>query len=110
MKLVLYDGKTIDGLKKNVDVYISNRIIDPYIFEGNLILVKEIYDDETEVELKNLKLIGPAYNSKEDTWEFLLIPIPIEELRYAQTRSDIMYIAMMSDVELGEEPEGLSIY
>lgn len=110
MKLILNDGTIIDNLEKNIDMYVSNQIINSSIFEGNLFLVKEIYDDGVEKELRNMSVIGPIYRPEDDTWVFFLNPVPLEDLRYAQTRSDIMYIAMMSDVELGEEPEGLSFY
>lgn len=110
MKIILSDGRVIDNLTKNLDVYVSKKILDKSMFEGNLRTIKEVLDDGTEVLLKNQKLGSLVYNVENDSWDFVLIEIPLEDLRYAQTRSDIMYIAMMADVELGEEPEGLSIY
>lgn len=89
------------------DVYYSEESFRQEDFEGFFSRIIVHTEDDTII-LRNRKMV--VLGDIRGRFGFKLLEVPLEDLRYAQTRSDIMYLAMMSDVELGDEPEGLSIY
>lgn len=97
----LENGNILTNLERNVDVFISEIPISKDVFEGGLSVVK-IFEDGELLETKtNQELVG-LYED-DGKYIFGFSTILKEDLRYAQTRSDIEYIAMMADVNLGTE-------
>lgn len=102
MRLILNDGYTLTNLTTNVDYFVSQTEISEDIFKNNLVEVIVINDDGTEVTHHNMEL-AQLFQSPDGEWMFRLQHVSKEDLRYAQTRSDIEYLAMMADVDLGME-------
>ena len=93
----LYDGTLLENLRQNGNNFISQSPISPEIFDDNCAEVT-ISDGVTEevhsdMELVQVEQIGDEY------W-FVLRDISVDELEKTKLRSDIEYIAMMTDVEL----------
>ena len=95
--VILHDGTIIEGLGKNGDNYISKKELSPDIFNENLIEVVEVSDDKTEhyhmMKLAHLTKTG-------DEWWFSFIPLNNYELLEIKIKSDIEYIAMMTDINI----------
>ena len=93
----LHDGTNIEGLRKNGDNYISKKELRPDIFNENLIEIVEVSDDRTEhynmMKLAQLTKTG-------DEWWFSFIPLNNYELLEIKIKSDIEYIAMMTDIDI----------
>lgn len=103
--ITLSDGTELVNLKRSADVFISYIIVTDETFKGKLDSVIISHIDEETKKLVEEKLINQNYRIIESDpenfiWKFVLYSIPKEDLRYAQTRSDIEYLAMMSDIEL----------
>lgn len=96
-KVTLADGTVIDNLKLNGNNYISEKELSADMFLGNLGTVT-INDGEKDVVYENMTLVQLAkYN---DEYWFILRTMTKKELQEIKNRSDIDYIAMMTDVEL----------
>lgn len=96
-RIVLSDGTEIENLTMNGNNYISKTPIDKSVFSGNLSPVK-IYAEREEEAHESMALIHlTRYGS--EFW-FALRDLTEPELREIKNRSDIEYIAMMTDVEL----------
>ena len=95
--VILHDGTNIEGLRKNGDNYISKKELRPDIFNENLIEIVEVSDDRTEhynmMKLAHLTKTG-------DEWWFSFIPLNNYELLEIKIKSDIEYIAMMTDIDI----------
>lgn len=95
--VILHDGSTIEDLRKNGDNYISKKELSPDIFSENLIEIIEVSDDKTEhyymMKLAHLTKTG-------DEWWFSFIPLNNYELLEIKIKSDIEYIAMMTDIDI----------
>jgi hypothetical protein len=96
-KITLADGTVIDDLKLNGNNYISKEVIYPEVFNGNCspIVISDGINNEVHgnMELVQVVEVNGEY------W-FVLRDISLEELDRIKTRSDIEYIAMMTDVAL----------
>lgn len=103
------NGKQLLNVSKEPleDIYYSEKPFSQEDYEGSFSQIT-VHTEDDVVILRNRKMV--VLGDIRGRFGFKLPEIPLEDLRYAQTRSDIMYIAMMADVELGEEPEGLSFY
>lgn len=93
----LTDGTVISGLRLNGNNYISKDPIDPKIFEGNLFVVI-ISDGESEEIHENMELV--QITEMDEEYLFILRDIPESEIKNAKLRSDLDYLAMMTDVEI----------
>lgn len=102
MYIILDNDKIIRNIRKEADQYITTEVLQESDFTGGLNKVLIVDDDGNEMEETNLGLISLYTNDNGET-QFSLYKISKEDLRYAQTRSDIEYIAMMADVDLGTE-------
>ena len=95
--VILHDGTTLEDLKKNGDNYISKSIINSEVFEDNLMEVIEVATDQTThshmMKLAHLTKTG-------DDWWFSFIPLGNYELLEIKMKSDIEYIAMMTDIDI----------
>lgn len=106
-KITLSDGTILDNIELNCTVFISKNIIDESVFEHNLSPVNiELYGDRSpdeaiDVEGRHENMSYFPINSPEEgeTW-FCLRDISESEMQFAKIRSDIEYLAMMTDTEL----------
>ena len=96
-KITLNDGTEINNLKLNGNNYISTEPIDPIIFDGNCSPV--VISDGTHDEIHdNMELVQiTEVNGK---YWFVLRDFSADELAQIKMRSDIEYVAMMTDIEL----------
>lgn len=120
--ITLENGIVIKDLKKNGTFYISESEINKNVFIGNLGIVT-INDGETDKTYNNMVLasfekriskfdesgrrirhIKPSMNEESITtkeeWWFILEESSNKEMKEAKLRSDIDYLAMMTDVEI----------
>lgn len=95
--ITLLDGTVIENLKLNGNNFVSKSEITPEIFDGNLGTV-QISDGKTVEEHTNMNLVQVTKMGEE--WWFVLRDIPKKEIEDAKLRSDVDFIAMMTDVEL----------
>lgn len=95
--ITLEDGTQIENLRLNGNNYISQNPISSEIFDGNLGTVT-ISDGETEEIHTNMGLVQITQMNGE--YWFVLRDIPESEIAAAKLRSDVDYLAMMSDVEI----------
>lgn len=96
-KVTLADGMVIDNLRLNGNNYISEKELSADMFLGNLGTVT-INDGEKDVVYENMTLVQLA--KYDDEYWFILRTMTKKELQEIKNRSDIDYIAMMTDVEL----------
>lgn len=96
-KVTLADGTVIDNLRLNGNNYISEKKLSADMFLGNLGTVT-INDGDKDVMYENMTLVQLA--KYDDEYWFILRTMTKKELQEIKNRSDIDYIAMMTDVEL----------
>lgn len=108
--ITLSDGSKLENLRANGNNFIADYPITEDTFKYKLASV-EIESDEPpsqseDVPLgrhENMQLMGLqhglAYMNPDEYW-FVIAPITEEQMRYAEMRSNIDYIAMMTDVDL----------
>lgn len=99
MYIILSNDKIIRNLRKEVDQFITDESLKKDDFIGGMDTILVVDDEENETTLYSQDLVN-LYTNNDGETVFSFYKIPKEELRYAQTRSDIEYIAMMSDVNL----------
>lgn len=106
-KITLADGTVLNDIDVNGTTLVSKAPISESIFQNNLSPVDiERIGEISPLDMsyleghhENMKYI-PIQGAPEGQWYFALVDIPQSELQYAKIRSDIEYIAMMTDVEL----------
>lgn len=96
-KITLADGTVIQNLRLNGNNYISTEIITEDMFIDNCSTVT-INNGEKDAVHTNMELVQVA--KYDDEYWFILRKLSDKELRDIKTRSDIDYIAMMTDIEL----------
>lgn len=96
-KVTLADGTIIDNLRLNGNNYISNKELSADMFLGNLGTVT-INDGEKDTVYENMSLV--QLTKYDDEYWFILRTMTKKELQEIKNRSDIDYIAMMTDIEL----------
>ena len=97
----LADGTLIEGLTLNGNNFVSLVEVDPDIFEDNTSNVTTTEDDgETQVVTEYSEMELVQVTKMENEWWFILRELSEGELKDIKVRSDIDYIAMMSDIEL----------
>ena len=97
--ITLADGTVLSDLELNGNNYVSKTAVQASLFTGNCSPMT-ISDGENEevhehAELVQVKRYGDEY------W-MVFRDISVKELREAKVRSDVDYIAMMTDVDLEE--------
>lgn len=98
-RITLSDGNVIENLDMNGTNYISDIPVSPDIFRGKCSPMI-ISDGESEEVHENAELIQVVViNGK---YWIAFRDIPENELKEAKMRSDIDYIAMMTDTDLEE--------
>ena len=108
--ITLSDGTQLDNLRVNGNNFIADYPITEDTFRYKLSSIDIEGEDELGVAIDietghfdNMQLIaiqhGLSYMEPSEYW-FVLAPIPEAELRYNAIRSDIDYLAMMTDTEL----------
>ncbi len=90
-------NRAVSDLEKNGDNYVSKTEIDESIFDSDL-LELIISDGEKEEVLKNMQFIQQMKIG--DEYYICFREVPDQELKYMKDRSDIEFIAMMSDIDL----------
>lgn len=106
-KITLADGTELRDINLNITTLVSYTPIDPSIFENNLAPVTFEWEGEmTSPEIpffvgehRAMKFTNVGQIVEGEYW-FVLSDVPEEELKYAQIRANIDYLAMMTDVEL----------
>lgn len=93
----LNDGTEISDLRINGTVYISQDQIDENIFKDNLLHVVVTSVDMTR-EYNNLELV--LFEEKDGETTFAFREISESELMFEKIRSDLEYLAMMTDVDI----------
>lgn len=96
-KITLSDGTIIDNLRMNGNNFISLVEVEDSLFDGKLLKVT-IDDGEKEEVHDNMELI--QITKMGDEYWFILRDISKTELDLIKMRSDIEYVAMMSEIEL----------
>ena len=96
-KITLTDGTVLDNLRLNGNNYISDTELTEDTFLGNLGRVT-INDGEKDTVYENMDLVQIVKYDNE--YWFILRTMTKKELQDIKNRSDIDYIAMMTDVEL----------
>lgn len=96
-KITLADGTVLDNLRLNGNNYISDTELTTDTFLGNLGMVT-INDGEKDTVYENMDLVQIVKYDNE--YWFILRTMTKKELQDIKNRSDIDYIAMMTDVEL----------
>lgn len=96
-KVTLADGTVIENLRLNGNNYISDKELSADMFLGNLGTVT-INDGEKDTVYENMSLVQLA--KYDDEYWFILRTMTKKELQEIKNRSDIDYIAMMTDIEL----------
>lgn len=96
-KITLADGTVIENLRLNGNNYISDKALSADTFLGNLGTVT-INDGEKDTVYENMSLVQLA--KYDDEYWFILRTMTKKELQEIKNRSDIDYIAMMTDIEL----------
>lgn len=102
--ITLSNGIIINNLQINGNIFITDEYIDPQVFGKVFTKIKvdtpNIDGDEYEMFIyENAYLYLVSNTEDEGTW-FALATKTKEELQQAKLRSDIDYIAMISDIEL----------
>lgn len=95
--ITLEDGTTLHNLTVNGDNFISQEEITQETFDGKLGTVV-ISDGEYEEVHKNMAIVLIQLMS--DGYYFALRDLTNDEITKAKLRSDVDYIAMMSDIEI----------
>lgn len=95
--MTLSDGTVIGNLTLNGNNYISKTPVDAAIFAGNCSPVV-ISDGENEEIHENAELVQIAQYGNE--YWIVIRDLSEQEIRDLKTRSDIDYIAMMTDIDL----------
>lgn len=101
--LTLADGTIVGPLTKNGTCFVSSTPLNINMFEDNLAPV--IISDGVEEEVHD-HMGHPAISSSEDDstgeeiWYLSLWDLSEEELKYAKLRSDIDYLAMMTETDM----------
>lgn len=95
--ITLKDGTQIENLRMNGNNFISQEQINHEIFDGNLGEVT-INDGENDEVHENMGLVQVTQMG--DEYWFVLIDIPASEIANEKLRSDLDYLAMMTDVEI----------
>lgn len=95
--ITLKDGTQIENLRVNGNNFISQEQINPEIFDGNLGEVT-INDGENDEVHENMGLVQVTQMG--DEYWFVLRDIPASEIANEKLRSDLDYLAMMTDVEI----------
>ena len=95
--ITLADGTELTDLRLNGNNYISDEPVSEDIFDENCTPLT-VSDGETEEVHENAKLIQVAQYGSEYWIAFR--DLTQAELDNAKMRSDIEYLAMMTDVEL----------
>lgn len=103
-KITLSDGTKLENLGLNGNNFISETEITEDDFRGKLSKVKfegKVEGKNFKQECNNMELVQIAHY--EDGYYFVLREIPQEDLDKLKMKSDIEYIAMMSDIDMEEE-------
>lgn len=99
-KITLADGSTIENLSLNGNNYISKNELTEAIFKDNLERVTIACSDGNTEELERLALVQIQKHG-EEYW-FVLRKLSKQEIKDARTQANIEYLAMMTNVDLGE--------
>lgn len=95
--ITLEDGTQIRNLYMNGTNFVSQEEIKPEIFYGKLGTVT-ISNGEMEETHTNMEFVQVM--KIDDEYYFVLIDIPENEIRNRKLRSDLDYLAMMTDIEI----------
>lgn len=110
-RIILSDNTVIENIGINGNTLISYEPLDNSIFENNLSPVTFEWEGERPMNEEGMFVsfmegihehmtYQPIISPVEGEYWFALTDVPEAEIRYAKMRSNIDYIAMMTDVEL----------
>lgn len=97
--ITLTDSTVLNNLKLIDGIFYSEQPITAGIFKNNLTNVTISGGEITEIH-KQMKLANDFVFQTEGLWHFTLSDVPEEEIKMNKLRSDLEYLAMMSDIEL----------
>lgn len=95
--ITLSDGTKLENLRLNGNNYISSSLVDPTVFENRLSSVV-ISGAGTEERHLNMRLVQ-CVQFRGESW-FILRDSTAEEMWKMKMESDLIYLAMMTDVAL----------
>lgn len=98
-KITLADGTALENLRLNGNNFISDVRVEEDIFVGNCSPLT-INDGENDEVHEHAELVQVVQNGDE-SW-IVLRDLSDDELRERQLRSDVDYLAMMTDTDLME--------
>lgn len=98
-KIILADGRVIGNLTANGNNFVSSEPVDESMFDNNCSPMTVIVGNYEDVH-EHAKLVQLAvYDGK---YYLAFRDISEQEIREQKIRSDLDYLAMMTDTELGE--------
>lgn len=98
---ILFSNRILlTNLSMNGNMFISDNPLDPKNFGEIIEKVTVISEDGSEQSFSNMKIAINKDIPIEGKYSFVLFPASLDELRFLQNRSDIEYIAMMTETEL----------
>lgn len=101
--ITLSNGIIINNLRINGNIFITDEYIDLQYFEKTFpkitVDTPNIEGDEYEMAIYENAYLYLVSNMEKETW-FALATKTQEELQRTKLRSDVDYIAMMTDIEL----------
>ena len=100
--ITLSDGTAIENLSLNGTNYISQTPVNPEVFSGNCspMIISDGENNELHMHAELIQII--QHNN--EYW-IAFRDIPKQELESIKLRSDIDYIAMMTDTDLNDFEE-----
>lgn len=101
--ITLADGKIIDNLTLNGNNFVSQTEIKESIFDNNLSTVTikdDLGGEEVHHDMALVQVVHYTMEGIEPGWYFILRDVPEEERMKDKLRSDVDYIAMMTDVDI----------
>lgn len=95
--VILEDGKRLTNLRMNGNNYITSEKISKSIFENNCSSIT-VDDGESTMEFTNMELVHVT--EMPDGYWFAFRELSKDEIAFRELRSDIAFIAMMSEIDL----------
>jgi len=102
-KITLSDGTQLKNLKLNGNNFVSKTEVTENMFRGKL--SKVIYDGKVDggtVKEEHTHMELVQITKVQDEYYFILRELSEAELKEIKMKSDIEYLAMMTDVDLEE--------
>lgn len=95
--ITLADGTEIKNLKKNVDCFVSSEKIDESIFVGN---TSPVVISNGTINVTYEHAYEPKVSEINGEYYFAVQDIPRQQVEILELKSQLDFMAMMSDIDL----------